>query len=76
MDSETKVIDLQALSNFKTLQDSYNEEKFMTKEEFLNESGLIKSEVLSIAIENQLATYKDIYELFYAETLEDDTTSA
>lgn len=76
MDSETKVIDLQALGNFKALQDSYNEEKFMTKEEFLDGNGLIKSEVLSIAIENKIATYKDIYELFYAETPEDDTTSA
>ena len=74
MDSSTKVIDLIALSNFKALQDDYNSTTYMSRAEFLNDNGLIKSDVLSIAIENNVATYSDIYSLFYDSAPEEDET--
>ena len=67
MEAETKVIDLTALGTFKSLQDTYNEDKFMSREDFLDDNGLIKSNYLPTSLENCVATYSDIYGLFYGE---------
>ncbi len=75
MDSEVKYIDLNALGIFKTMQDEYNSGAYMSKSEFLDDDGLIKGSVLATSLENKIATYADIYGLFYADAPDDDTTS-